>query len=499
MPIPPNATAVENLQPQRVWQFFAQMSAVPRPSKREEKIRAHMRQTAEQHGWTVREDPVGNLLIEVPATPGCESAPPLVLQGHLDMVCEKNSGTQFDFDNDPIKLIHDKDPDTGDEIIRADGTTLGADNGIGVALALAAATDPDVQHGPLEILCTADEEMGMTGAKALDPNFFKGRRMLNLDSEEDDAIYIGCAGGRDSTLTWNLPLSKPPAGAEACKITVSGLRGGHSGGDIHENRGNAIKLLVQVLRGAEDTQRQLVELTGGSKRNAIPREASATVIGEAGTGDALKMAAEMVQGEVVKHAGEPNCFIKVETAQAADAASTTDTHRILTALAALPHGVLAVVPTMPDLVQTSNSTSTVTCDRAGDALNIVVGCLSRSSHRPELHATARQIAAVGELAGAKVESGNEYPGWAPNPDSPMLATCRRVYQNLFNEEPNVTAIHAGLECGLIGERMGEGQMDMVSFGPTIRGAHSPDERVYVKSVDKAYTFVKKALTELAKA
>jgi dipeptidase D len=365
-------------------------------------------------------------------------------------------------------------------------------------MALAAASSPDVVHGPLEILCTADEEMGMTGAKALEPDFFKGRRMVNLDSEEDDAIYIGCAGGRDSTLRWELATSAPAGGSEVCRVTVSGLRGGHTGGDIHENRGNAIKLLVRALRAADSGGLQLVELNGGSKRNAIPREAHAIVAGPSGLAGRLKKAADEVMPEAVRFAKEPNCSIAVERAEGAAAASVADTAKVLTTLAALPHGVLAVVPDIPGLVQTSNSTSTVSSEVEGGSLTISVACLSRSSLRSELHEAARQIAAIGQLGGAAVESGNEYPGWAPNMDSPTLAVCKRLYEELFGEEANVTAIHAGLECGLIGERVGEGQMDMVSFGPRIEGAHSPDERVWVKSVEKSYRYLKAVLAELAK-
>ncbi len=491
-------SAMTNLQPQAVWRLFAEMCAVPRPSKHEERIRKHMRQVAERLGFAVREDQIGNMVIDVPASPGCEKAPITVLQGHLDMVCEKNADTRHDFDKDPIHAVIDHD-EKGELIVRAEGTTLGADNGIGVALALAAASSKDVKHGPLEILCTIDEEMGMTGAKVLEPTFVRGRRMLNLDSEDDEAIYIGCAGGRDSTLTWELPTAKAPAGSEACRVTVSGLRGGHTGGDIHENRGNAIKLLIQTLRGAEGAEQlHLVEINGGSKRNAIPREASACVVGPKGIGEALTQAAEHVQAEAVRDGGEKSCLIRVEGAKVGAAASVTDTTRLLAALAALPHGVLATVPDIPGLVQTSNSTSTVASELAGGKLRVTVGCLSRSSKRHELHNTARQIAAIGELAGAHIESGNEYPGWAPNKNSPLLATCSELYRRLFGKEPKVAAIHAGLECGIIGERVGGGKMDMVSIGPRITGPHSPDERVYVAAVEKSWKFLTAILAELAK-
>jgi len=495
-----NLSVVESLEPQAVWRLFAEMSAVPRASKHEEKIRAHVRKTAEGFGFQVREDQLGNIVIEVPASPGCEKAPPTVLQGHVDMVCEKNADTQHDFDNDPIRLIVEKDAESGEQIVRADGTTLGADNAIGVAMALAAAKSPDVVHGPLEILCTVDEEMGMSGAKVLTPEFFKGRRMLNLDSEEDDRIYIGCAGGCDTNLTWPLKTSAPPAGADICRVVVSGLKGGHSGGDIHLNRGSAIKLLIETLRGAGQPQLQLAELVGGSKRNAIPREARAVVAGPVGLAKSLSDAARRFESEA-RAQGEPGCSIRVEKHAAEAVAAADETQRVMATMIGLPHGVLAVVPDIPGLVQTSNSMSTVECegDPSAGTLRVTIGCLSRSSSKFQLHTVVRQIAAIGYLGGADVESGNEYPGWQPNVDSPTLAVCRRVYQELFGEEPEVTAIHAGLECGLIGERIGGGQMDMVSFGPRIEGAHSPDERTYVESVAKSYEYLVAVLRELAKA
>ena len=271
MTMPTNSPAVEALEPTSVWHFFAVLSVVPRPSKREEKIRAHVRALAQELGFPAQEDATGNIVLAVPGSPGCENALPTVLQGHLDMVCEKNAGTAHDFDQDPIRLLLDKHPQTGESIVRADGTTLGADNGIGLALALAAATSPEVVHGPLEILCTVDEEMGMTGAKVLAPDFVRGRRMLNLDSEEDDALYIGCAGGSDTTLTWDFKAAPPPQRTQSFRVTVGGLRGGHSGVDIHLNRASAVKLLVRTLVAGGEGHLRLAELRGGSKRNVIPR------------------------------------------------------------------------------------------------------------------------------------------------------------------------------------------------------------------------------------
>jgi len=487
-----NAVVVGSLEPRAVWEYFAGLADVPRPSKKEGRVREHVRSTARQRGLTVREDAAGNLLIEVPASPGCESAATVVLQGHLDMVCEKNAGTAHDFERDPIRLVLDRDAETGEAIVRADGTTLGADNGMGVALALAAATSPEIAHGPLEILCTVDEEAGMSGAKALSPGFFQGKLLLNLDSEEDDVIYIGCAGGCDSRLSWSFPVSPAPADAERACVSVTGLRGGHSGGDIHLNRASAVRLLARVL--SECAEIRLADIRGGSLRNAIAREAQASVVGPLGSVETLASAAARVQEEVVREHGEACCVIRVDRA----AVESADTQRLLDSLVALPHGVLGVVPQMPGLVLASNNVATVAGrrEKPDGPLAVEVGCLSRSSSLAHLQRVVRQIAAVGRLAGARVESGNAYPGWQPNVDSPLLALCRKVYEEQFGSVPRVTAIHAGLECGIIGDRVGGG-LDMVSIGPRIRGAHSPDERVYVASVQKSWRFLTAILAALA--
>lgn len=488
------SSSIEALQPSQVWQIFAGIAAVPRPSKQEERIRAHVKRFAESKGLKVREEKIGNLIIEVPGTKGHESAPITVLQGHLDMVCEKNSGTAHDFDREGIKLVPDKAPKTGEPIVRADGTTLGADNGMGVALALAAATDPSVVHGPLEILLTIDEEAGMSGAKALTPQSFKGRRLINLDSEEDDAIYIGCAGGCDTNLTWRLSVSPVDGSAETCRVNVEGLRGGHSGGEIHEGRGNAIKLLGKVLsRGGSDVR--IANMTGGSKRNAIPREAQADVAGPAGLMKRLEEAAKAVEQETKSDSFESGVKIRVEKVKIDKAAGAKETAAYLAAISALPSGVLGMHPKVPNLVQTSNNVSTVESRQSGGALEMVVGCLSRSSSGSRLDETKAQLAAIGALGGAAVETGNEYSGWEPDVDSATLATCKKVYERLFSEAPKVLAIHAGLECGIIGERVGK--MDMVSFGPHITGAHSPDEVVYVDSVAKSWKYLQAVLAELA--
>jgi dipeptidase D len=496
MPQKSDLPALADLQPAAAWKFFAGLSAHPRASGKEERVRAHLEGVARGLGLATRTDAVGNLLIEAPATRGCEAAPVTVLQGHLDMVCEKNSGTTHDFDRDPIKLIVDRDAEDGRVVVRADGTTLGADNGIGLALALAAATSPEVTHGPLEILCTIDEEMGMGGAKALTPEFVRGRRLLNLDSE-DDALYIGCAGGCDATLRWNLAGTVPAPTSTFCRITVSGLHGGHSGGDIHLHRANAIRTLARTLLEDDVPPWHLAEVTGGSKRNAIPREAFAVVAGTSDLLAALASAAARVQAETIAQ-GEGGCRITVESVPAGGRRVVSQEQGVtcLRTILAIPHGVLGLVVEIPGLVETSNNVATVNTETLGDRIAVTVGCMARSSSMPELRLVAGQITSVGRLGAAQVVVGNAYPGWKPSLTSPVLSTCQAVYRKVYGKDPLVTAIHAGLECGIIGERVPG--MDMISFGPDVRGAHSPDERCYVDSVQRGWEYLKAVLLELSR-
>lgn len=489
-----SAQEIAKLEPKAVWEFFAGMTQVPRPSKKETLIQKHFCDLAEKHGFEYTHEQVGNIIVKVPATPGHENAPITVIQGHLDMVPEKNRDTQHDFEKDPIRPVIDKDTALNLDIVRAEGTTLGADNGMGVAMAFAVATCKNVVHGPLELLLTCDEEAGMTGAKALKPDSFEGRRLINLDAEEDDFIYIGCAGGCDSNLSWSYP-TKAMNGESIRRITVRGLRGGHSGGDIHEGRGNAIKLLVRTLRRTGGGVR-LVEFEGGSMRNAIPREAHAIVAIAEANEAALNEAAAAVQAEGRAESYEAGLTIAVEDAAADSAMSADDTRRWLDAMTAIPDGVMGMHPKVPELVQTSNNNSTLVCERKGDRIKLKLGTLTRSSSDSRVEVAKDQIAAVALMSGAELSHGNQYPGWEPNPSSALLETVRSQYVQLFNEEPTVTAIHAGLECGIIGQRVGS--MDMVSFGPTIRGAHSPDERVYIASVAKSYKLLCAVLGVLAK-
>jgi dipeptidase D len=477
-----------SLQPRSVWQHFSAIAAVPRPSKHEERISAWVRGLAKEHGYEVRADATGNLVLRVPASKGLERAPVVILQGHLDMVCEKNKDVTHDFMADPIR------PRLDGEWVMATGTTLGADNGIGVAAALAAATDPDVRHGPLELLFTIDEETGLTGAQRLDPQLLEGRLLLNLDSEDDGKIFVGCAGGGDTHLFLDTPRRAAPRG-KPYKLEVTGLRGGHSGLNIHENRGNALKLLTRVLLAALEAgiDFDLVHLQGGSKHNAIPREAEATLhLEPAAQARLAQLLSSMRQAFRTELEGIDDGlelhFGPTEAGSQAWAAADRD--RLLRLLAALPHGVLGMSPAIPGLVETSSNLAVVEPDNG----RVKIVTASRSSVMPTLRAVMGSIRAAGTLAGAQIEAHEGYPGWKPRMESPLLEVVRKVYEELWSRPPEVTAVHAGLECGLLGEKVPG--LEMVSFGPQIEGAHSPAERVHVPSVARFWEALRRVLERL---
>ena len=481
---------LEQLEPRSLWGHFAGIAAIPRPSKHEERIVEWVRSLADERGWDVRSDTVGNLVIAVPATAGHEQAPTVVLQAHLDMVCEKNHDVEHDFMNEPIRTRIDG------EWVVADGTTLGADNGIGVAAALAAATDGEVVHGPLELLFTLDEETGLTGAQGLDGSLISGRVMLNLDSEEDGKLFVGCAGGGDCHLTLDLARRAVTAGSGTYRLSVTGLRGGHSGLNIHENRGNAVKLVARLLGAAReaDVEYELVGLEGGSKHNAIPREAAALLVLDPQHESAMRsVVANSVEEFRTELRGiDEGLELRLESADAVDQVlERRDRDRLLDLLLILPHGVLGMSPDIPGLVETSNNLAVV--EPAGDGLRIVASC--RSSVGPTQKAVLSTIRAAGRLAGAGIEMHGGYPGWKPDMDSQALAVTRRVYTELWGKQPEVTAVHAGLECGLLGEKVPG--MDMISFGPQIEGAHSPDERVHIASVERFWNALRGVLRALA--
>ncbi|TNE60219.1 MAG: aminoacyl-histidine dipeptidase [Bacteroidetes bacterium] len=481
--------AIQNLDPSLVWQRFYEITQIPRPSKKEEQITAHFEELFRQLGIDYTKDTVGNLIARVPATKGYEQAPTVILQGHSDMVCEKNRGTEHDFDHDPIHLVRDGD------WIGADGTTLGADNGIGVAAALAIVSDPEAVHGPLEILITVDEETGLTGANQLSPDLLKGKYLLNLDSEEDGIFYIGCAGGVDTAGVFTVESMQAPASADtAFSLRISGLKGGHSGGDIHLGRANAIKLLARTLRALEPASPYLNGIQGGSKRNAIPREAEVTiVVPKAKEKDVRTIVAACEQAFRNEfHTTDGGVQISLEPVHVPPMVYSGQLAATLVrTLLALPHGVVQMSADIEDLVETSTNLATV----VSDDKSITIGTNQRSSVDSAKQYIAGSVTAGLELAGARVEQTDGYPGWQPNLQSHLLKVCKTVGADMYGRDPEIKAIHAGLECGILGGKYPH--LDMISFGPTITGAHSPDERVHIPAVAKFYDLLKLVLKALA--
>ncbi len=482
-------TFVENLTPNSLWKHFDQILTIPRGSKNEDQIRKHVVDLATQHGLECLVDPTGNVVVRKPASRGCEDAPITILQSHMDMVNEKNSDVAHDFEKDPIVPMRDGD------YLTASGTTLGSDNGIGVASMLAVMEAQELVHGPLELLFTIDEETGLTGASGLDGNLLHGRQLINLDSEEEGAIYVGCSGGADTNLTLNLSKVPTPSGHEARNIRLHGLKGGHSGVDIHLQRGNAVQLLARVLYSISlKLPFHLATLKGGGVHNAIPREAFATV---SGSHSDLQTVAAALDREIAAiqeefRAAEPHMKLALSECETPSEVLDVGTAKtVLGLVTALPHGVVSMSQDIPGLVETSTNLATVTPNN-GD---LVIGLSSRSSVDTALTALRQKIRAIGEMTGAAVEEGNAYPGWKPNLDSQLLHVVTRVHLRVLGKEPETKAIHAGLECGIIGEKASG--MDMISIGPQIEFPHSPDERVKIDSVGKFYDLLVATLEELA--
>ncbi len=481
-------TAIKGLEPKLVWEHFYAISQVPRPSKKEEKVRAWVRNWAKEHNFSFKEDKVGNIVISVPASKGKEKSPTIVLQGHVDMVCEKNKDTVHDFENDPIKLLREGG------WITADGTTLGADNGIGVAAGMAVALDKNAVHGPLELLLTIDEETGMTGVNALKKDFITGKILLNMDSEEDGAFYVGCSGGQDTVGTFSVDWVNAKRGTKPFEVQLTGLKGGHSGLDIHVGRANAIKLLGQFLNQL-NVPFQIAEVNGGSLRNAIPREAEVVLMLKEKDLNKMKSAArKFVANALLEYkTKDPGLVIKIKKLdkKVAKVFSNELTKRFINSILAMPHGVMAMSPDIPGLVETSTNLATVKMQRS----KIIVGTSQRSSIETAKRNITDMVVAVFQLAGAKAVIGDSYPGWQPNMESNLLKIAKGVFKNLFKKNPKIKAIHAGLETGLLGSKYPG--LDMISFGPTIQGAHSPDERLNIKDVEKFYNLLKGILKELA--
>lgn len=491
------------LQPAIVWRHFATLLATPRPSKHEAAVRGLLARWATARGLTGEIDDAGNLLIRKAASAGNENAPTLALQAHLDMVCQARSGVTHDFLQTPISPRID-----GDWLL-ADDTTLGADNGIGVALALAALEDPTLKHGPLEVLLTVDEEDGMGGAHGLKPGWLKATRMINLDTEAWGELFLGCAGGCDVKITADLPVVPLTAGSRVFTLQIDGLRGGHSGCDIHLRRGNANRLLAEALtalfsafnpapalKPAGD-RLQLVSLNGGTARNALPRQASALIAVPAELAAPIQHRLDALHADwttrLVGPDGERGIVATLEPAHvrtSTQAVAGPAARALIGALATCPYGVEAMSRDFPGVVETSNNLGVVALAEGQFSANLMVRSLRDEATRQ----LADKIAATFIRAGHAATIDGEYPGWTPNPASPLLALCQDVYRRTFGSESSIQVIHAGLECGIIGAKYPG--LDTISFGPTITGAHAPGERVNIASIDRCWTLLKALIGEL---
>lgn len=482
--------AVRNLEPKALWNKFADLNAVPRPSKKEERVIAFMKEFGEKLNLETVIDEVGNVIIKKPATPGMENRKTIVMQSHLDMVHQKNADTQFDFDTQGIEMYVDGD------WVRAKGTTLGADNGLGVATIMAVLESTDIQHPAIEALFTIDEETGMTGAMGLKGGLLTGEILLNLDTEEDDEIDIGCAGGVDVTAERTYNEEDTPENSIGYNITVKGLNGGHSGMDIHKGLGNANKIMNRLLfDGFENFGLQISEINGGSLRNAIPRESFAKVI----ISDIFDEAFQFDMNELIQeikaefNTTEPRLEVVLEKTEAPAKVMDLGVQEGLTrALYAAHNGVYRMSADMEDLVETSNNIARVIVKDG----KIHIGCLTRSSVESSKFDLANALRSTFELIGCEVNFSGSYPGWTPNVNSPILEVLKDIYEKQNGEKPNVVACHAGLECGILGTNYPD--MDMISFGPTIKGAHSPDERASISSAQKYWKFVLEILKNIPK-
>lgn len=481
---------VRALEPKEIWSNFADLNAVPRASKKEKQVIEFMVNFGKGLDLETSVDHVGNVIIRKAATAGMEDRKTVVMQSHLDMVHQKNADTDFDFSTQGIEMYVDGD------WVKAKGTTLGADNGLGVATIMAVLQSKDIEHPAIEALFTIDEETGMTGAMGLQGDILKGEILLNLDTEEDDEIGVGCAGGVDVTARRFYDLESCPEETIAYKISVTGLQGGHSGMDIHRGLGNANKIMTRLLH---DTNKlfglRLFEIDGGSLRNAIPRESFAEVVVEGSKAD--KFLAEMdkrandIKAELKTIEPELS-IVTEEDDKPLKVMKLSSQERVLKALYAAVNGVYRMSPDIPDLVETSNNVARV---EIGEG-RVKIGCLTRSSIESSKWDLAYSLKSCFELAGCEIQFSGDYPGWTPNMDSPILKVLTKLYKDLNGEEPNVAACHAGLECGILGRNYPE--MDMISFGPNIKGAHSPDERAQISSVQKYWTFVKEILKSIPK-
>lgn len=467
---------LNELKPQIVFHYFNEICKVPRPSKKEEKIRAYLIAFAQEKGLEYKVDDAGNVLIKKAATPGYENRKCVILQSHIDMVCEKNNDTVHNFETDPIQTYVDG------EWLKAKGTTLGADNGIGVATELAILASDEIEHGPIECLFTVDEETGLTGAFALKEGFMSGDILLNLDSEDEGELFIGCAGGAGTTASFPCPMIKSPEGYFFFRVTVKGLTGGHSGDDINKNRANANKLLNRYLMIlSEKYDLYISEIDGGNLHNAIPREAHAVCAVPMKDKESVRVDLNIFLSEVENEYSvtEPNIVFDLESeTPMAEVMEKESMMKFINSIHAVHNGVFAMSQDMEGLVETSSNLASIKM-RDGQ---IVVVTSQRSSILSSRKDMSQTVRSAFQLGGASVTTGDGYPGWKPNPSSEILKIAVESYKKLFGVEPKIKAIHAGLECGLFLEKYPS--LDMVSFGPTLRGVHSPDERMLIPTVDK---------------
>lgn len=482
------SNTIETLSPPELWKHFAALNAIPRASKKEDRVIQFILDFGEQLKLETYKDEVGNVIIKKPATPGMENKQTVCLQSHLDMVHQKNADTDFDFATQGINMFIE------DDWVKANGTTLGADNGIGVASIMTLLASTDIPHPALEALFTIDEETGMTGALGLQGGLLEADILLNLDTEDDDELTIGCAGGIDVTIGGNYKTEKVNPDSMGFRITVKGLTGGHSGMDIYKGRGNANKLIARILLSAADKfEPRIKTIDGGGLRNAIPREAFAEVAIHTGESEdftaLISQEAELIKKEY--QSTDPNLSISIETIVTPETVlETAFQYNLLRTIAACPNGIYRMSPAINGLVQTSNNLARVLV-KDGE---ISILCLTRSSVDSEKMDLAKTICYNFELAGAKPSFGGSYPGWAPKPEAPIVKLMSDLYKELFNAEAHVNAVHAGLECGILGTNYPK--MQMISFGPNIRGAHSPDEKVQISSVQKYWPYLLETLKRI---
>ncbi len=468
-----------------LWPYFEDICSIPHGSGNEDALAEYILAFAEKHGLEARRDAVGSVVVSKPGSPGYEDHPALVLQGHLDMVCEKNDGTVHDFEKDPIRILQDGD------WLKGDGTTLGADNGVGVAAALAVLADKKLEHPPLEALFTVDEETGLNGAMGLTPDIIRGRRLINMDSEEEGIFYFGCAGGRNTSGKRKLQLLPAPGDNKTVALRVEGLFGGHSGGEIHRHLGNAIQLGAQVIFSSCIRDMQLVSLRGGGKHNAIPREFEAVFSLPEKALEALKKEAEVKQQQARRlYTEDGQISISVRTLEDAPSGIIEGGADIIRGLLSIPHGVVEMSPLIKGVVETSTNLAAVQTEDA----SLYILTSQRSAVEFKRDFICNKVRSAMELLGCEVEYESEYPAWEPKPDSPLLSEARRIYHEVHGREPVTTVIHAGLECGVIDSKI-KG-MDMISFGPDIRGPHSPNEKVSIPSTERFWNYLLILLRQL---